>query len=161
MKVPRGIQGEKSSKDMASSRNLVSTIGAQESPKKGEGWNQVSGRVSIPCWHATPVANAPWKQLAFGEGHDRYQGHKIGGKSDRLGIHCCSRVRMSFKVIRHVFGFEIEFLENKDIGIFGHFIVIDFIKQYSNHTIFHLFQLPDFVDLELCVLSVMANDAYL
>ena len=28
-KVPRGIQGEKSSKEMASSRNLVSTIGAQ------------------------------------------------------------------------------------------------------------------------------------
>ena len=27
-KVPRGIQGEKSSKDMARSRNLVSTIGA-------------------------------------------------------------------------------------------------------------------------------------
>ena len=36
-KVPRGIQGEKSSKDMASSRNLVSTIGAQASPKKGGG----------------------------------------------------------------------------------------------------------------------------
>ena len=34
-KVPRGIQGEKSSKDMASLRNLVSTIGAQASPKKG------------------------------------------------------------------------------------------------------------------------------
>ena len=31
-KVPRGIRGEKSSKDMASSRNLVSTIGAQLSP---------------------------------------------------------------------------------------------------------------------------------
>ena len=31
-KVPRGIRGEKSSKDMASSRNLVSTIGAQASP---------------------------------------------------------------------------------------------------------------------------------
>ena len=28
-KVPRSIQGEKSSKDMVSSRNLVSTIGAQ------------------------------------------------------------------------------------------------------------------------------------
>ena len=27
-KVPRGIRGEKSSKDMASSRNYVSTIGA-------------------------------------------------------------------------------------------------------------------------------------
>ena len=36
-KVPRGIQGEKSSKDMASSRNLVSTIGAQASPKKKDG----------------------------------------------------------------------------------------------------------------------------
>ena len=32
-KVPRGIRGEKSSKDMASSRNLVSTIGALASPK--------------------------------------------------------------------------------------------------------------------------------
>ena len=40
------------------------------------------------------------------------------------------------KVIRHVFGFGIEFLENKDIDIFGHFIVIDFITQYSYHTYF-------------------------
>ena len=36
-KVPRGNQGLKSGKDMASSRNLVSTIGAQASPKKGDG----------------------------------------------------------------------------------------------------------------------------
>ena len=36
-KVPRGIRGEKSSKDMASSRNLVSTIGALASPKVGDG----------------------------------------------------------------------------------------------------------------------------
>ena len=64
-KVPRGIRGEKSSKDMASSRNLVSTIGALASPKMG-GRNQVSGRVSVPCWHATPVANAPWKPLNIG-----------------------------------------------------------------------------------------------
>ena len=34
-KVPRDIRGEKSSKDMTSSRNLVSTIGAQTSPKMG------------------------------------------------------------------------------------------------------------------------------
>ena len=34
-KVPRGIRGEKSSKDTASSRNLVSTIGALASPKMG------------------------------------------------------------------------------------------------------------------------------
>ena len=32
-KVPRGIRGEKSSKDMASSRNMVSTMGALASPK--------------------------------------------------------------------------------------------------------------------------------
>ena len=36
-KVPRGIRGEKSNKDMASSRNLVSTIGALASPKMGDG----------------------------------------------------------------------------------------------------------------------------
>ena len=36
-KVPRGVRGEKSSKDMASSRNLVSTIGALASPKMGDG----------------------------------------------------------------------------------------------------------------------------
>ena len=36
-KVPMGIRGEKSSKDMASSRNLVSTIGALASPKMGDG----------------------------------------------------------------------------------------------------------------------------
>ena len=36
-KVPRGIRDKKSSKDMASSRNLVSTIGALASPKMGDG----------------------------------------------------------------------------------------------------------------------------
>ena len=36
-KVPRGIRGEKSSKNMASLRNLVSTIGALASPKMGDG----------------------------------------------------------------------------------------------------------------------------
>ena len=36
-KVPRGIRGEKLSKDMAILRNLVSTIGAQASPKKEDG----------------------------------------------------------------------------------------------------------------------------
>ena len=41
-----------------------------------------------------------------------------------------------FKVIRHVFGFGIEFLENEDIGMVGHFMVIDFITRYSSHTYF-------------------------
>ena len=62
------------------------------------GRNQVSGRVSVPCWHATPVANAPWKPLIIGEGQARYQGHEIGGKSDWLGSHCWSRIRMSFNI---------------------------------------------------------------
>ena len=36
-KVTGGFRGEKSSKDMASSRNLVSTIGEQASPTMGDG----------------------------------------------------------------------------------------------------------------------------
>ena len=55
--VPTGIKCEKSSKDAASSGNLVSTIGAKASPKNG-GRNQLSRRVRVPRWHATPVANA-------------------------------------------------------------------------------------------------------
>ena len=63
---------------MASSRNLVSTIGAQASAKSHNGGrNQVSGRVS--------VTNVPWKPLIINEGQARYQGHEIGGKSDWLG----------------------------------------------------------------------------
>ena len=33
------------------------------SKSQNGGRNQVSGRVSVPCWLATPVANAPWKPL--------------------------------------------------------------------------------------------------
>ena len=62
------------------------------------GRNQVSGRVSVPCLHATPVANAPWKQLIIGEGQARYQCHVICGKSDWLGSHCWSRIRISFNI---------------------------------------------------------------
>ena len=36
----------------------------------------------------------------------------------------------------NVFGFEIEFFENQDFGIFGHFMVIDFITRYSYQTYF-------------------------
>ena len=48
-KVPRGIRGEKSSKDMASSGNLVSTIGALAIKSQNGGRNQVSGRVNELC----------------------------------------------------------------------------------------------------------------
>ena len=62
------------------------------------GRKQVSGRVSVPCLHATPVANAQWKPLIIGEGQARYQCHEIGGKSDWFGSHCWSRIRMSFNI---------------------------------------------------------------
>ena len=42
-KVPRGFQDEKWSKDMASSRNLVSIIGAQASSKRGDGTRCLEG----------------------------------------------------------------------------------------------------------------------
>ena len=38
----------------------------------------------------------------FGEGQGRYKGHEIGGKSDRLGSHCLSRVRMSINIRERV-----------------------------------------------------------
>ena len=41
-----------------------------------------------------------------------------------------------FNVIWHVLGFGIDFLKNKDLGIFGHLMVIDFITQYSYYTYF-------------------------
>ena len=71
-KVPKSIQGEEPRKDTASSVKLVSTIGA--SFQKGE-CNQVSGRVSFPCWLATPVANAPWKPSVIRWKSSPYQGH--------------------------------------------------------------------------------------
>ena len=50
-KVPRGIRGEKTSKDMASSRNLVSTIGAQASPTMGTEPGVRKGKRSLPACH--------------------------------------------------------------------------------------------------------------
>ena len=55
-KVPRGIRGEKSSKDMASSRNLVSTIGALASPKMGDGTRCPENKTTIrPLRHIPRV----------------------------------------------------------------------------------------------------------
>ena len=46
-KEPRGIRGETPSKDMSSSRNLVSTIGAQASPIMGDGISKKKNLVSV------------------------------------------------------------------------------------------------------------------
>ena len=35
------------------------------SKSQTRGRNQVTERVSAPCWHSTPVANAPWKPLVI------------------------------------------------------------------------------------------------
>ena len=68
-----------------------------------------------------------------------------------------SQLTTTMEVIHRFFCFGIKFLWNKHIGIFGHFMACSIATIH----IFHLFQLPDIVDLELGVLSVMVNDAYL
>ena len=49
-KVPRGIRGEKSSKDMASSRNLVSTIGALARNVYSQETNTLKIYLQSICW---------------------------------------------------------------------------------------------------------------
>ena len=97
--VPRGMQGDKSSKNMASSRNLVSAIGAQASPKKGgEEQGVRKGKRSLLASHT--------RCKCFMETtHNSVKvklGHEIGGKSDRLGSNCWSRVRMSLNIRERV-----------------------------------------------------------
>ena len=50
-KVLRGIQSEKSSEHTASSRNLVSTMGAKVSPQKGDGTRCQKGKRSLLACH--------------------------------------------------------------------------------------------------------------
>ena len=47
--------------DKTSSGEIGLVIRTHASPKLGQ--DQVSGGVSVPCQHATPVADAPWKPL--------------------------------------------------------------------------------------------------
>ena len=58
-----------------------------------KGRDQVSGGVSVPCQHATPVADAPWKRIIsnvkfskksnLGQGHVFVEGVKFGKKSNQ------------------------------------------------------------------------------
>ena len=63
---------------------------------------------------------------------------------------------LCIKVIGHIFCFGIEFFENKGTGIFGQFIVIDFIIWYSCHMYFSPISTSWYRQL-----SVMVNDTYL
>ena len=47
--------------DKISSGEIGLDIRTHASPKVGQ--DQVSGGVSVPCWHATPVADALWKPV--------------------------------------------------------------------------------------------------
>ena len=53
--------------DKTSSGEIGLDIRTHASPKVGQ--DQVSGGVSVPCWHGTPVADALWKPI-FGEMSD-------------------------------------------------------------------------------------------
>ena len=51
------------SRNKTSSGDIGLNIRTLASPKVGQ--DQVSGGVSVLCWHAAPVANVPWKPLAI------------------------------------------------------------------------------------------------
>ena len=58
----RGMFETQKSRNKTSSGDIGLNIRTLASPKVGQ--DQVSGGVSVLCWHATPVANVLWKPLA-------------------------------------------------------------------------------------------------
>ena len=63
-KVPRDIRRAQSGKITTSSiKDWSQQVEQMQVPK---GRDQVSGGVSVPCWHATPVAYILLKPLQFG-----------------------------------------------------------------------------------------------
>ena len=59
----RGMFETQKSRNKTSSGDIGLNIRTLASPKVGQ--DQVSGGVSVLCWHAAPVANVPWKPLAI------------------------------------------------------------------------------------------------
>ena len=57
----RGMLEIRKSGDKTSSEEIGLDIRTHASPKVGQ--DQVSGGVSVPCWHATPAADALWKPI--------------------------------------------------------------------------------------------------
>ena len=60
--------------DKTSSGEIGLDIRTHASPKVGQ--DQVSGGVSVLCWHAAPVAYAPWK-VKFGNKVQISNGQKL------------------------------------------------------------------------------------
>ena len=65
--------------DKTSSGKIGLGIRTHASPKVGQ--DQVSGGVSVPCRHAAPVADAPWKPIIsivkFGKKSNQGKGHEL------------------------------------------------------------------------------------
>ena len=59
----RGMFETKTSGNKTSSGEFGLNIRTLASPKVGQ--DQVSGGVSVICWHAAPVANVLWKPIAI------------------------------------------------------------------------------------------------
>ena len=59
----RGMFETQKSRNKTSSGDISLNIRTLASPKVGQ--DQVSGGVSVLCWHAAPVANVLWKPLAI------------------------------------------------------------------------------------------------
>ena len=59
----RGMFETQKSGNKTSSGEIGLNIRTLSSPKLGQ--DQVSGGVSVLCWHAAPVANVLWKPLAI------------------------------------------------------------------------------------------------
>ena len=60
----RGVFETQKSGDKTSSGKIGLDIRTHAIPNVGQ--DQVSGGVSVPCWHATPVAHILLKPLQFG-----------------------------------------------------------------------------------------------
>ena len=59
----RGMFETQKSRNKTSSGDIGLNIRTLASPKVGQ--DQVSGGVSVLCWHAAPAANVLWKPLAI------------------------------------------------------------------------------------------------
>ena len=59
----RGMFETQKSGNKTSSGEIGLDIRTHASPKKGQ--DQVSGRVSVLCWHAAAIANFLWKPLTI------------------------------------------------------------------------------------------------
>ena len=59
----RGMSETQKSRNKTSSGDIGLNIRTLASPKVGQ--DQLSGGVSVLCWHAAPVANVLWKPLAI------------------------------------------------------------------------------------------------